>query len=108
MDACTALAETRRLVEPADTSEGIWAAWGAQLAAAPDGATARLLFQRAAARLPAPLVNEKPLIIRKRDRNFGFRPRFSARIGRAERAEAEEACVVVRRAGLPCLVFKNF
>lgn len=108
MAACTALAESRRLVEPADSSEGIWAPWGAQLAAAHDGQTARLLFQRAAAQLPESLAGEKPLIIRKRDRDFGFRPRFSARIGRAERTEAENTCVVVRRAGLPCLVFKNF
>jgi hypothetical protein len=108
MDACIALAETRRLVDPAVQSEGVWAPWGAQLAAAPTSATARLLFSAAIARLPAPLASEEPLIIRKRNRNFGFRPRYSARIGRAERAEAEQTCVAVRRAGLPCLVFKNF
>lgn len=108
MDACTALAETRRLVEPAAQSEGVWAPWGAQIAAAPNGTTARLLFQQAVGKLPAPLATEEPLIIRKRERDFGFRPRYSARIGRAERSEAERTCVLVRSAGLPCLVFKNF
>jgi len=108
MDACTALADTRRLVEPADQSEGLWAPWGAQLAAAPSSAVARLLFAEAVRKLPAPLASEEPLIIRKRNRNFGFRPRFSARIGRMERADAEKICIAVRRAELPCLVFKNF
>lgn len=108
MDACEALADTRRLVEPADQSEGLWAPWGAQLAAAQNSAIARALFARAAAKLPSPLSGEAPLIIRKRDRDFGFRPRYSARLGRTERAEAEKACATVRRAGLPCLVFKNF
>ncbi|MGA1805174.1 lytic transglycosylase domain-containing protein [Rhizobium sp. HT1-10] len=108
IEACTALAETRRLVQPALPSEGLWAPWGAQLAAAPRSEVARMLFKRATSKLPSPLASEEPLIIRKRDRDFGFRPRYSARIGRAKRADAEKACAVVMRAGLPCLVFKNF
>lgn len=108
MDACVSLAETRRLVEPADNSEGIWEPWGAQISAGPSTSIARLLFQRAVVRLPAPLNGEQPLILRKRDRDFGFRPRYSARIGRAERADADKVCKNVQKAGLPCFVFKNF
>lgn len=108
LDACIALAETRRLVEPAGRIEGLWAPWGAQLAAAPSSATARMLFGRAIGRLAGPLAAEDPLIIRARDRSFGYRPRYSARIGRAERGDAEKVCVAIRQAGLPCLVFKNF
>lgn len=108
MEACIALAATRRLVEPADPSEGVWEPWGAQIAAAASSTIARSLFERAIRRLPAPLNVEQPLIIRKRDRSFGFRPRYSARIGRTERADAEKTCTAVKLAGLPCFVFKNF
>lgn len=108
MDACVALAATRRLVEPADQSEGVWTPWGGQLAAAANSVTARALFTRISARLPAPLNTEAPLILRKKDRDFGYKPRYSARIGRTQRRDAEDACKIVERAGFPCLVFKNF
>jgi Transglycosylase SLT domain len=108
MDACVALAESRKLVEPADRSEGVWQPWGAQISAGPSSAVARSLYQRAAIRLPASLRGEQPLILRKRDRDFGYRPRYSARIGRAERADADKVCASVQQAGLPCFVFKNF
>jgi hypothetical protein len=108
MDACVALADTRKLVEPANRSEGIWQPWGAQISAGPSSAIARSLYQRAATHLPASLRGEQPLVLRKRDRDFGYRPRYSARIGRAERAEAEKICASVQKVGLPCIVFKNF
>lgn len=108
MEACVALADTRKLVQPALSTEGLWAPWGAQLAAASRTDVARMLFKQASSKLPTPLASEEPLIIRKRDRDFGYRPRYSARIGRPERADAENVCATVRRAGLPCLVFKNF
>ncbi|WFR97667.1 lytic transglycosylase domain-containing protein [Rhizobium tumorigenes] len=108
MDACVALAATRRLVEPAEQSEGVWTPWGAQLAAAASSVTARTLFARVSARLPAPLNTEAPIILRKIDRDFGYRPRYSARIGRTQRRDAEDTCKIVERAGFPCLVFKNF
>ena len=108
IEACVALVESRKLVELADKSEGVWQPWGAQISAAPSSAVARALFQRAARRLTAPLSGEQPLILRTRDRDFGYRPRYSARIGRAERADADKVCTSVQRAGLPCIVFKNF
>jgi len=108
MDACVALAESRKFVEPADKSEGVWQPWGAQISAGPSSAIARFLYQRVAGRLPAPLNGEQPFILRKRDHDFGYRPRYSARIGRAERADADQVCASVQKAGLPCFVFKNF
>lgn len=107
VDACVSLASSRRLGAPIEQAEGVWAPWGVQLAAAPRNDIARSLFADAIARLPAPLKNEQPLIIRQRDRDFGFRPRYSARIGRQTRAEATSTCLTIRKAGGICLVFKS-
>ncbi|PZM17181.1 lytic transglycosylase domain-containing protein [Rhizobium tubonense] len=107
LDACVTLANSRRLVAPVEQANGVWAPWGVQLAAGPRNDVARSLFANAVRRLPAPLNEEQPLIIRQRDRDFGFRPRYSARIGRQTRAEATETCSAIRKAGGTCLVFKS-
>ncbi len=107
LDACVALAGRKRLTETAFQPEGVWAPWGVQLAANPQGAVARSLFFRVASRLPAPLNTEQPLIFRQRDRSFGFRPRYVARIARQTRAEADKVCAQIRASGGACTVFKN-
>jgi hypothetical protein len=107
LDACVALASSRRLLAPVEQPQGVWAPWGVQLAAAPRSDIARSLFQNVVRRLPAPLSDEQPLIIRQRDRDFGWRPRYSARIGRQTRTEATDTCSVIRKAGGTCLVFKS-
>jgi len=71
------------------------------------GQVARSLFFRVVNRLPAPLNAEQPLIFRKRDRSFGFRPRYVARIARQTRPEADKVCAQIRAAGGACPVFKN-
>ncbi len=106
-DACVALANRKRLNEPAFQPEGVWAPWGVQLAANAQGQVARSLFFRAVNRLPPPLNAEQPLIFRKRDRSFGFRARYVARIARQTRGEADKVCAQVRTAGGACTVFKN-
>lgn len=105
--ACIALAEKRRLKEIAYAHGGVWAPWGAQLSEHFDRAVAGRLFSLAVARLPAPLNAEKPLLQRKRNPRFGPRPRYSARIGRPTRAEAEAVCAAVRGTGGACIVFRN-
>ncbi|QPB23531.1 lytic transglycosylase domain-containing protein (plasmid) [Rhizobium sp. 007] len=107
LEACTALAESRRLKNAPWQTEGEWAPWGAQLAAHFDPAAARSLFLEDVRKLPAPLNAEKPLILRQRDRSFGYRPRYVARAARQTRAEANEVCTEVRKRGGVCLVFKN-
>jgi hypothetical protein len=107
LDACITLAEKRRIKAPPYQVEGVWAPWGVQLAASWHSETARVLFARAIARLPKPLSGEAPLIVRHRDRSFGFRPRYAARIARQTRQEANETCAAIRRAGGTCLVFRN-
>lgn len=107
IDGCVALAERRTLKEAPWRQEGDWAPWGVQLAASAEAAMARRLFLDAVQDLPAPLNAEQPLILRQRDRSFGFRPRYAARIGRQTRLEANNVCTEIRKHGGTCLVFKN-
>ena len=58
-------------------------------------------------RLPVPLNAEQPLIMRQRDRSFGFRPRYVTRIARQTRAEADQLCAEIRKNNGTCLVFRN-
>ena len=106
-DACIALADTRRLKPLEFEAEGIWAPWGAQLAGHFQKPVAVRLFQSVVRSLPAPLNKEKPLIQKERNRAFGARPRYTARIGRETRQEAEAVCREVRKCGGACIVFKN-
>ena len=107
LDGCVALAERRTLKEAPWRQEGDWAPWGVQLAANADVALVRRMFLDAVQDLPAPLNVEQPLILRQRDRSFGFRPRYAARIGRQTRMEANNVCSQIRKHGGTCLVFRN-
>ncbi|MDI7860912.1 lytic transglycosylase domain-containing protein [Rhizobiaceae bacterium n13] len=107
IEACVALANTRRLKEMLFADEGQWAPWGVQLAAHFSKATAHRLFRRAVARLPDPLNAEKPLIQRNRNARPGVRSRYTARIARQTRDEAEDLCATIRSHGGSCTVFKN-
>ncbi|WP_421580722.1 lytic transglycosylase domain-containing protein [Shinella sp. M31] len=106
-DACIALADTRRLKALEFEAEGAWAPWGAQLAGHFQKTVAVRLFLSTVRSLPAPLNKEKPLIQRERNRAFGMRLRYTARIGRPTRKEAEAVCLEVRKSGGACIVFRN-
>ncbi|CAN7653265.1 lytic transglycosylase domain-containing protein [Rhizobium rhizogenes] len=107
LESCMALAGTRRLKQVALEQERPWAPWGVQLAEHFQPGAARRLFSLDVSKLPAPLNKEKPLIVRQRNRDFGFRVRYAARIGRETRVEAEAVCAQIRQQGGTCLVFKN-
>jgi hypothetical protein len=106
-DACIALADTRRLKALEFEAEGAWAPWGAQLAGHFQKPVAVRLFLSTVRSLPAPLNKEKPLIQKERNRAFGTRLRYTARIGRPTRQEAEAVCLEVRKSGGACIVFRN-
>jgi len=106
-DACTALADKRRLKDVEFAEEGTWAPWGAQLSAHFQKSVAQRLFLATVSRMPSPLNAEKPLIQRERNRAFGNRLRYTARIGRETRAEADAVCTQIRKTGDACIVFKN-
>ncbi len=106
-DACITLADTRRLKALEPETEGTWAPWGAQLSGHFQKAVAVRLFLSTVQSLPAPLNKEKPLIRKERNRAFGTRLRYTARIGRPTRQEAEAVCLEVRKGGGACIVFRN-
>ena len=106
-DACVNLADKRRMKEPVFAGSADWAPWGVQLAAHFRPAIVDQLFTRAIGRLPAPLNAERALIVRQRGGNFGYSPRYAARIGRETRREADKLCADIRAAGVACTVFKN-
>ncbi len=106
-EACTTLADTRRMTEPVLTGSADWAPWGVQLAAHYRPTVVDRLFTRAILELPAPLNEERALVVRQRGGNFGHRPRYAARIGRETRQEATKLCSAIRAAGVPCTVFRN-
>lgn len=105
--ACVTLAETRRMREPILFQSADWAPWGVQLAAHYNPAVVDRLFNLALMKLPPPLSAERALFVRQRGGNFGARPRYAARIGRENRAEATKLCTAIRAAGVPCTVFRN-
>ncbi|MGE7371319.1 lytic transglycosylase domain-containing protein [Neorhizobium sp. NPDC001467] len=107
VEACTVLAHTRRMNEPVFAGSADWAPWGVQLAAHYRPAVVDRLFTRAILQLPAPLNAERALIVRQRGGNFGYRPRYAARIGRETRDEANRLCAAIRAAAVPCTVFRN-
>lgn len=107
LESCVALAESRKLREPVWQNEGPWMPWGVQIAAHANPDAARRLFAAAVSRLPAPLNAEQPLVMRQRDRSFGFRPRYVTRIARQTRDEADQLCAKIRKSNGTCLVFRN-
>lgn len=107
LEACTTLATSRIIRDPVLTASADWAPWGVQLAGHYNPATAMKLFDLAVSRLPAPYNGERALLVRESGGNFGYRPRYAARIGRESRKEADALCDIVRKAGGACIVFRN-
>ncbi|RWX81827.1 lytic transglycosylase domain-containing protein [Neorhizobium lilium] len=106
-EGCVQLAMTRRLDEPVLLGSADWAPWGVQLAAHRRPAVASRLFLSVLTRLPPPLNAERAILVRQKGGNFGYRPRYAARIGRANRAEATDLCRQIQAAGSACTVFRN-
>lgn len=107
IDGCLRLANTRRLNESVLIASADWAPWGVQLSAHYNPNVAGRLFATTIGRLPAPLNAERALVVRQKRGNFGYRPRYAARIGRATRAEATDLCARIRAQGVPCTVLRN-
>lgn len=107
IDACITLASTRRMSEPVLPRSADWAPWGIQLSAHQSPSVANRLFTATILRLPSPLNAERALIVRQRGGNFGYRPRYAARIGKESRAEANKLCAAIRANGAACTVLAN-
>ena len=104
--ACRELAE-RRNITPAAAPAQPQKPWGAEIGASFSPVVARRIFQRARAEYPKILGDEDPLYLRSRNLSFGTRPRYTVRIGRGSRGDAQALCRSITAAGGYCIVRKN-
>jgi len=81
--------------------------WGVQVAAHFSRNQALKIYSKLQKKYPSLLKSEKPQLIRKRNRSFGNRPRYNVRIGANSRAQGQNFCDRLKRAGASCIVLKN-
>ena len=87
--------------------QGDWRPWGVLLAQNFNPGISTRQFDRVVARYDDVLRGERLLMLTVRNPSFGRRLRHSAMIGRDSRAEADELCQALRRAGGSCIVVRN-
>jgi hypothetical protein len=86
---------------------GVDRPWGVQLAAGFNRDRALTSYARAMNRLRGVIGDHDPNLLGSLNRSRGTRTFYQVRIGAETRAEANELCNRVRRAGSACLVLRN-
>ncbi len=81
--------------------------WGIQLAQFFSEATSRRAFARIQGRFNGVLGSETLMLVAKRNPNFGPALRYTAEIGRDNRADAQALCSALEKAGGECIVVRN-
>ena len=81
--------------------------WGVQLAAGFNRDQALAMYSRAMARLRGVIGDRDPILLGSLFRSRGTRTFYQVRIGADARAEADDLCNRIRRAGGACLVLRN-
>ena len=81
--------------------------WGVQLAAGFDRNKALAMYARAVGRLGAVIGDRDPSLLSSVVRTRGSHAFYQVRIGADTRAEADELCARIRKAGGACFVLKN-
>jgi soluble lytic murein transglycosylase-like protein len=81
--------------------------WGVQLAAGFNRNRALASYARAMGRLSAVIGEHDPMLLSSLFRSRGTRPFYQVRIGADTRAEADDLCKKIHRAGQACLVLRN-
>ncbi len=81
--------------------------WGVQLAAGFSRDRALASYARAMKRLTPAIGEHDPMLLGSIWRSRGTRTFYQVRIGAATRAEANDLCQRIRRAGQACLVLRN-
>jgi hypothetical protein len=84
-----------------------WQPWGVLLAQNFSQEVARAAFVRAQSRFEALMADKDLLLITTRNLSLGTRTRYSAQVGFAERAAAQDFCDQLLAAGGNCIVQKN-
>ncbi len=104
--ACIELAEDNR-VKQFTPPTAIVKPWGIQLAQFFSEAISRRAFTRIQGKLQSVLGGETLMLVAKRNPNFGPALRFTAEIGRDNRADAIKLCNRLEQAGGECIVVRN-
>ena len=81
--------------------------WGVQLAAGFDRNKALAMYSRAVTKLSAVIGERDPSLLSSVMRSRGTRAFYQVRIGADTRAEADDLCNRIRKAGGACFVLKN-
>jgi len=81
--------------------------WGVQLAAGFDRNKALAMYSRAVTRLSAVIGDRDPSLLSSVMRSRGTHAFYQVRIGADTRAEADDLCNRIRKAGGACFVLKN-
>jgi hypothetical protein len=105
-EACIKLAETRT-INKFEFEPGPYQPWGVQIGANFRSAVAERIFERVRKLHSNLLGDERPMIVARRNANFGKALRYHAMIGRPTQAEAQALCTRLRRAGGSCIVARN-
>jgi hypothetical protein len=82
--------------------------WGVQLAAGFDRNKALAMYARAIKNLGAVIGDRDPSLLSSLMRNRGTHAFYQVRIGTDTRAEADELCGRIHKAGGACFVLRNF
>ncbi len=82
-------------------------AWGVQLAAGFDRNRALAMYSRAVTRLNTVIGDRDPSLLSSVMRSRGTRAFYQVRIGADTRAEADDLCNRIRKAGGACFVLRN-
>jgi Transglycosylase SLT domain len=104
--ACLELAEDNR-VKQFTPPTAIVKPWGIQLAQFFSEAISRRAFTRIQGKFQSVLGGETLMLVAKRNPNFGPALRFTAEIGRDNRADAIKLCNRLEQAGGECIVVRN-
>jgi hypothetical protein len=104
--ACVELAENSR-IDAFTPPRAVLQPWGIQVAEFFSSETARRAFERIRGLYSSVLGGEELMLVARRNPNFGPRLRYIAQVGRNTRAEAEDLCASLHRAGGACLVVRN-
>ena len=84
-----------------------WAPWGVQVAGSFSAAVARTSYSSLQRRYPSLLGDQPPMVLRTVKRSRGRAPFTEIRVPSGSRAEAEELCAKLRKAGGACIVAKT-
>jgi hypothetical protein len=83
------------------------AQWGVQLSGSFSEEQARVFYERARKMLPTIIPERPPLVVSAPCGNRGVAPFYRAQVGVSSRSEAISLCIMIRDAGVSCIVLPS-